>query len=88
MKNEPTKFIFIFFMKASAANVLLGRDKNYDGTGFSDGCFQTSSQHVETVTRSTCPDSGHFLGDPNNPELTVIDTPGKPSLYNKNFCIK
>jgi len=63
--------------KSSLANVLLGRDKNYDGSGFPGGCFRVSSQLDSSVTRQTCADSGPWLGDSNTTSLvTVVDTPG------------
>ena len=64
--------------KSSLANVLMGRDKNYDGQGFDDGCFKVYGlQHDETsVTKRTCHDTGNFLGNLSMPRLTVIDTPG------------
>ncbi len=29
-----------------------------------------------SVTKKTCPDSGHWLGNKSSPIFTVIDTPG------------
>ena len=50
--------------KSSLANVLMGRDKNYDGKGFDGGCFKVYGlNHGESsVTKKTCQDQGHFLG--------------------------
>jgi len=62
--------------KSSLANVLLGRDKNYDGSEFSDGCFKVSSRLESGVTKKTCADRGYWLGQEDNQEFTVIDTPG------------
>ena len=63
--------------KSSLANVLLGRDKNYDGSKFEDGCFKVSSRLESGVTKKTCADRGHWLGDGGLEEVTVIDTPGR-----------
>jgi hypothetical protein len=56
----------------------MGRDKNYDGRGFDSGCFKVYGlNHGESsVTKKTCQDQGHFLGNLSNPIFTVIDTPG------------
>lgn len=64
--------------KSSLANVLMGRDKNYNGIGFEAGCFKVFGlQSDETsVTKKTCHDEGHFLGNMSRPIFTVIDTPG------------
>ena len=62
--------------KSSLANVLLGRDKSYDGREFSDGCFKVSSRLENAVTKKTCADRGYWLGDTEQKEFTVIDTPG------------
>ena len=65
--------------KSSLANVLLGRDKNYDGRGHRDGCFKVLGLNNggHSVTKKTCPDSGHWLGNTSAPIFTVIDTPGE-----------
>jgi len=49
------------------------------GDGFNDGCFKVYGLNVNSnpVTRKTCEDHGHFLGNEKNPIITVIDTPGK-----------
>ena len=66
--------------KSSLANVLMGRDKKDDGSGYyrpGYGCFK--SDHTDTrkvVTTKTCSDTGHYLGDPSYPKVTIIDTPG------------
>jgi septin family protein len=64
--------------KSSLANVLMGRDKNYNGTGFNDGCFKVVGLNYDdsSVTKKTCPDQGYYLGNESNPVITVIDTPG------------
>jgi len=62
--------------KSSLANVLLGRDKNYDGGDRTDGCFKVRSTSL-AVTRATCADRAFYLGNSTSmPEITVIDTPG------------
>jgi len=61
--------------KSSLANVLVGRDKNYHGGNFTDGCFKVRSG-LDSVTKQTCADIGHWLGDKDNTRFTVIDTPG------------
>eukprot|EP00092_Neocalanus_flemingeri_P001416 GFUD01001512.1.p1 GENE.GFUD01001512.1~~GFUD01001512.1.p1 ORF type:complete len:393 (+),score=117.53 GFUD01001512.1:290-1468(+) len=61
--------------KSSLANVLLGRDKNYEGREFSNGCFRVSTG-LDSITKDTCADQGYWLGDSNMQRFTVIDTPG------------
>ena len=62
--------------KSSLANVLLGRDKNYDGGRFPHGCFKVYGlqSNKTSVTKKTCHDSGRYLGRGNF--VTVVDTPG------------
>ena len=67
--------------KSSLANVLLGRDSEYEGEGFKKGCFkvggiQESGKEGDVVTTDTCYDTGPYLGNPSQPKVTVIDTPG------------
>ena len=64
--------------KSSLANVLLGRDKNYEGHGFDDGCFKVFGLQTgeSSVTKKTCQDQGPFLGNPTFPNFTIVDTPG------------
>lgn len=66
--------------KSSLANVLLGRNHQYKGMGFDDGYFEVAwknSVHPGgVITTATCSDSGYYLGDPSNSNVTVIDTPG------------
>ena len=66
--------------KSSLANVLMGRDKKDDGSGYyrpGYGCFKSDdTDDGKVVTTKTCSDTGHYLGDPSNPKVTIIDTPG------------
>jgi len=65
--------------KSSLANVLLGRHHQYNGTGHLNGCFKVGwggTNDGKGVTRATCYDSQHWLGDESNPKVTIIDTPG------------
>jgi len=66
--------------KSSLANVLLGRNHQYDGKGFDDGCFKVAWKNDVkpggVITTATCHDSGYYLGDESKPKVTVIDTPG------------
>lgn len=64
--------------KSSLANVLLGRSEDYDGKGFENGCFKAGGLNVNgsVVTKSTCFDTGPYLGKISNPNITLIDTPG------------
>ena len=64
--------------KSSLANILMGRDKNYKGMGFQDGCFKVLGLNNmgQSVTKKTCEDQGPWLGNYSNPRFTVIDTPG------------
>merc|ERR1719242_1256166 len=62
--------------KSSLANVLVGRDKNYDGRRFSDGCFKVAATK-DVVTKETCADVGYWMGNTGDgARFTVIDTPG------------
>jgi hypothetical protein len=56
----------------------LGRDKGYDGAGHRNGCFRVMGLNNggSAVTKKTCPDEGHWLGNFSSPMFTVIDTPG------------
>lgn len=64
--------------KSSLGNVLLGRDRNFNGTNHKHNCFKVMglTNHQSSVTKKTCPDTGNWLGDPQNPRVTIIDTPG------------
>ena len=57
------------------ANVLVGRDKNYGGANFRNGCFKVSAG-LDSITKRTCADQGYWLGDTSKERFTVIDTPG------------
>ena len=48
--------------KSSIANVLLGRDKQYENKDNS-GCF-TVGKNDDPVTTETCAESGYFLNNP------------------------
>jgi len=61
--------------KSSLANVFLGRDKNYEGDSFENGCFKVSTG-LDSITKNTCADVGYWMGDKNNSMVTVVDTPG------------
>ena len=64
--------------KSSLANVLLGRDAQYDGSHSQDGCFKVSwnTNDGKGLTTNTCHDVGYWLGNPNSTNVTIIDTPG------------
>ena len=66
--------------KSSLANVLLGRDKQYKGGGFENGCFKVEwhspGNEGSVITTDTCHDTGYYLNDTSKPLVTVIDTPG------------
>ena len=64
--------------KSSLANVLLGRDKNFNGDGFDHGCFKVFGLRdgQSSVTKKTCHDTGRFLNSTSHDNITVIDTPG------------
>lgn len=64
--------------KSSLANVLIGRDKNYNGAGYDHGCFRVFGLNnaESSVTKKTCQEQAHYLGDPTMPVFTIIDTPG------------
>ena len=64
--------------KSSLANVLLGRDKNFNGDGFDHGCFKVFGLRNDqsSVTKKTCYDTGRFLNSTSHDNITVIDTPG------------
>jgi len=62
--------------KSSLANVLMGRDKNYDGRGHDFGCFKVFGlDNRETaITKATCESQAIWLGK--SEVFTIIDTPG------------
>ena len=67
--------------KSSLTNILLGRDGQYKGEGFNNGCFQVGwnneGNEGGVITTDTCYDTGYYLGkNDSNPKVTVIDTPG------------
>merc|ERR1719420_2336501 len=62
--------------KSSLANVLVGRDKNYNGRAFNNGCFKVSTG-LDSITKRTCADQGYWMGNTTGGQrFTVIDTPG------------
>ena len=64
--------------KSSLANVLLGRDKNFNGDGFDHGCFKVFGLRDDqsSVTKKTCHDTGRFLKSTSHDNIPLIDTPG------------
>ena len=64
--------------KSSLANVLLGRNAQYDGSHSQDGCFDVSwnTNNGNGHTNNTCHDMAYWLGNPNSTNVTIIDTPG------------
>ena len=64
--------------KSSLANILMGRDKNFDGNGFPGGCFEVLGLNNmgESVTKEVCEDQGQWMGNHTMPKFTIIDTPG------------
>ena len=63
--------------KSSLANVLLGRNRPYEGQDFAEGCFRSGWKNDgQPVTTDICPAPGHWLGNESAPKVTVIDTPG------------
>lgn len=64
--------------KSSLANVLLGRDKNFKGDGYTDGCFNVTTGYGFTSmgTQKPCFECNNLLNKPDMPVVTVIDTPG------------
>ena len=63
--------------KSSLANSLLGRDPQYDGEGFENGCFKVGWGTLEVITTATCADTGYWLvQNTSNDKVTIIDTPG------------
>ena len=62
--------------KSSLANVLIGRERHFNGVGFPDGCFQVRAS-LDSVTTNTCIDTGFWMGENSTGQkVTVIDTPG------------
>lgn len=61
--------------KSSLANVLLGRNKTYDGANYTNGCFKVLAG-LQSITKATCAERGYWLGEANGAQFTVIDTPG------------
>ena len=61
--------------KSSLGNVLLGRDRNYQGHGFQLGCFDVGRSDTSR-TQYPCMDTGFLLGNKTGPKITIIDTPG------------
>ena len=67
--------------KSSLANVLMGRAKNYNGQGFDGGCFKADVPNSkDPVTKRTCSDTGPWLGNTSNPNVTIIDTSGLQAM--------
>lgn len=61
--------------KSSLANVLVGRDKNFNGANFRNGCFKVSAG-LDSITKMTCADQGYWQGDTSKQRFTIVDTPG------------
>jgi len=65
--------------KSSLANVLFGRHHQYNGKGHLNGCFEVGwggKNDGKGVTRATCYDTQHWLGNISKQKVTIIDTPG------------
>ena len=64
--------------KSSLANVLVGRDRNFNGTGFEHGCFKVFGlgSSASPMTKKACYDQESWLGNNSNPFFTIIDSPG------------
>ena len=70
--------------KSSLANVLLGRDRNYQNPG-NKGCFHVGSG-TASITHATCAQAGQYLGK--GPPVTLIDTPGFGNIFTHTFLFK
>ena len=69
--------------KSSLGNVLLGRKRNYNGEGFSHGCFSVRSS-LDTITHKACVDNGFWMGDSATKQMvTIVDTPGFGNEWTK-----
>ena len=64
--------------KSSLANVLVGRDRNFNGSGFDHGCFKVFGlgSSASPMTKKACYDQESWLGNNSNPFFTIIDSPG------------
>ena len=70
--------------KSSLANVLLGRDRNYQNPG-NKGCFHVGSG-TASITHATCAQAGQYLGS--GPPVTLIDTPGFGNIFTFSYQFK
>ena len=61
--------------KSSLANILLGRNKNYNGEAFNFQCFDVGTSN-SSKTQYPCMDTGFLLGSVTPFEISIIDTPG------------
>merc|ERR1712013_483769 len=62
----------------SLANSLLGREDNFVNDVDGMKCFEagTTGYKGRGKTSDVCAHKGHFLGDTDKPNITVVDTPG------------
>jgi len=64
--------------KSSLANVLIGRDKEFQNPVETEKCFTVGAfakDHKDGVTQETCYEIGSWLGRGQH-QITVVDTPG------------
>ena len=70
--------------KSSLGNILLGRDKNYNGEKFTYVCFNVGTSNF-SKTQKPCMDTGNLLGNTTLPKISIIDTPGLESDSEKMY---